>query len=240
MNKLLNLALVMMSVFYSVSASSAFVLNGTRYIYNGSKNGLSVEVTNYAERMYGGQIWIENTADTPDIPFSVMPNMFTLKPESKQKIQIANLINDSLADDRESMFWLNLQEIPSKDKNDAETGNALILAARTTVKLLYRPKSIEDGRNQAEEKMRITKQGDTLTLKNGTAYYFAVLSVNGHSVNEHDPLTAFKPFSQYTLSVPGVSNSVTFSAIDDWGAVRRYQCDLRETQKQCQYQETVE
>lgn len=62
MNKFVKgaLATVLYLAFCS-QAMAAFVLNGTRFIYEEGKKNTSFTVTNEADKTYGGQVWIDNT-----------------------------------------------------------------------------------------------------------------------------------------------------------------------------------
>lgn len=217
------------------STYAALVLSSTRFIYDEERSSISVSVTNYADNMFGGQIWIENTKDSSDIPFSVVPNMFTLEKDKQQRVQVSILDSDIFNHKREVLFWLNLQEIPLKSKDDNEDGNVLRMAARTQVKMIYRPKEIKNDRENAEENITIHRSGDKLLLKNSTPYYFAVVRINQQPTNDSS-LTSFSPYSEasYPLPKQGSANLVSFSAIDDWGEIYDYNCDLTKQSKQCQ------
>ncbi len=45
---------VLLSLFFCSQSMAAFVLNGTRFIYEEGKKNISFEVTNNAEKTYGG------------------------------------------------------------------------------------------------------------------------------------------------------------------------------------------
>ncbi|WP_186296115.1 fimbria/pilus periplasmic chaperone [Shewanella algae] len=223
------------ALLLSFSANSALTLDGTRYIYNSDVNAIPVTVANQADRLFGGQIWLEQTSDTGDIPFAVVPNVFALEKGAKQVVQLSALESRSLSQTQESMFWLNLQEVPSKDKG-MNVGNALVMAARIKVKLLYRPESIKKERKHAEEKIRLQRDGASLVISNPTPYYFAVISVAGSSTSSNSQLTSFAPFSQLRLELPErEGDTIDFRAIDDWGAVNKFSCQLLSTGQQCQF-----
>lgn len=63
MNKLGKAALAaLLSLSFCSQSMAAFVLNGTRFIYEEGKKNVSFEVTNNADKTYGGQVWIDNTS----------------------------------------------------------------------------------------------------------------------------------------------------------------------------------
>lgn len=53
----------MLSFAFCSQAMAAFVLNGTRFIYDENKKNITFEVTNNASQMYGGQVWVDNTSE---------------------------------------------------------------------------------------------------------------------------------------------------------------------------------
>lgn len=209
----------------STPAMAAFVLNGTRFIYEEGKKNISLEVTNNAKDTYGGQIWIDNVSQNPSDVFMVpSPPVFKVDAGKKQIIRLMN-VNPALPADRESMFRINAQELPPKP---AQTeGSVLAIAMNTQVKLIYRPKALNDGRKDAEKKLTTLNKGTTW-LKNPTPYYFAVtgLKVNGKTVaipkDKTAGLAMLAPFSEVDTGL-NAGGKVTVLAINDWGGVQDYE-----------------
>lgn len=205
-------------------AMAAFVLNGTRFIYEEGKKNISLEVTNNAKDTYGGQIWIDNISQNKSDVFMVpSPPVFKVDAGKKQIIRLMN-VNPALPADRESMFRINAQELPPKP---AQTeGSVLAIAMNTQVKLIYRPKALNEGRKDAEKKLTTLNKGTTW-LKNPTPYYFAVtgLKVSGKTVNipkeKQAGLAMLAPFSEADTGL-NASGKLTVQAINDWGGVQDY------------------
>lgn len=205
-------------------AMAAFVLNGTRFIYEEGKKNISLEVTNNAKDTYGGQIWIDNISQNKSDVFMVpSPPVFKVDAGKKQIIRLMN-VNPALPADQESMFRINAQELPPKPTQTE--GSVLSIAMNTQVKLIYRPKMLTEGRKDAEKKLTTLKKGTTW-LKNPTPYYFAVtgLKVNGKTVNipkeKQAGLAMLAPFSEADTGL-NASGKLTVQAINDWGGVQDY------------------
>ncbi|EBF3476179.1 fimbrial chaperone PefD, partial [Salmonella enterica subsp. enterica serovar Typhimurium] len=158
MNKMMKWGLVsLLSLAVSGQAMAAFVLNGTRFIYEEGRKNTSFEVTNQADETFGGQVWIDNTTQGSSTVYMVpAPPFFKVRPKEKQIIRIMKT-DSTLPSDRESLFWLNVQEIPPKPK--ASEGNVLAVAVNTKVKLIYRPKALVEGRRNAEKNLQIAHRG---------------------------------------------------------------------------------
>ena len=211
----------------STPAIAAFVLNGTRFIYEEGKKNISLEVTNNAKDTYGGQIWIDNISQNPsDVLMVPSPPVFKVDAGKKQIIRLMN-VNPALPADRESMFRINAQELPPKP---AQTeGSVIAIAMNTQVKLIYRPKALTEGRKDAEKKLTTADKGTTW-LKNPTPYYFAVtgLKVNGKTVtipgDKQPGLAMLAPFSEADTGLK-LSGKVTVEAINDWGGAQAHELE---------------
>ncbi|CAD5756815.1 putative fimbrial assembly chaperone FanE [Escherichia coli] len=220
-------AVSLLSLVMSSQAMAAFVLNGTRFIYEEGKKNTSFEVTNQSEDTYGGQVWIDNTNQGRDTAYLIpVPPFFRVMPEGKQIVRIMRT-DSPLPADRESLFWLNVQEIPPKPKGETE-GGILAVAINTRVKLIYRPKSLVEGRKDAEKSMQIVRRNGETWLTNPTPYYFAVttVKVNGKSLSlseaVQDRLSRVAPKSEVSLGNVALNGAVSVEVVNDWGGTADY------------------
>lgn len=218
---------VLLATTLATPAMGAFVLNGTRFIYEEGKKSISLDVTNNAKDTYGGQIWLDNVSQNASDVFMVpSPPVFKVDAGQKQIIRLMN-VNPALPADRESMFIINAQELPPKPKQTE--GSVLAIAMNTQVKLIYRPKALTEGRKDAEKKLTLLNRGTTW-LKNPTPYYFAVTGVkmNGKVVplpgDKQPGLAMLAPFSEADTGLK-LSGKVTVEAINDWGGVQDYETE---------------
>ncbi len=99
---------------------AAFVLNGTRFIYEEGRKNTSFEVTNRADETFGGGVDRQHHPGSSTVYMVPAPPFFKVRPKEKQIIRIMKT-DSTLPSDRESLFWLNVQEIPPKPK--ASEGN---------------------------------------------------------------------------------------------------------------------
>jgi P pilus assembly chaperone PapD len=211
---------------FSQSAFSAFMLNGSRFIYNEDHKNIALEITNNSKETYGGQVWIDNVLlPKDDVAFVPMPSFFKVNGGKIQVVRIMNI--NELVKDKESVFWLNVQEIPPANK---EQKNAMVVAIHTQVKLIYRPTSLMANRQNAESKLILVKQGNSYMLNNPTPYFFSLttINVNGKEVELtnalSEELSIVSPKSSILLN--GVeltpSSKVIIKAIDDYGTINEY------------------
>ncbi|ECM3183618.1 fimbrial chaperone [Salmonella enterica subsp. enterica serovar Newport] len=223
-----KMSLLLAGLLISSQSMAAFTLNGTRFIYEGGSKNISFEVTNHAPDTWGGQVWIDNESMLADsVSLIPAPTFFKVDGNQKQVIRILDVNDALLPKDRESLFRLNVQEIPPAPKNG---GNVLSMAMNTQVKLIYRPTSLSAGRQDAEKQLRIEQRGSTSVLVNPTPYYFAVVALHNGATDKGTVISVPKsspspgtlaPHAEVPLGKV-VSLPVTVEAIDDYGATRSY------------------
>lgn len=224
MNKIIkNVSICLLLMMISWNSMAAFVLNGTRFIYGEGNKNISFEVTNNSEKSYGGQVWLENETENNDRVIMIpTPSFFRIGPKQKQIMRIIKT-EEKLPTDRESLFWLNVQEVPPKP--ESEDGNVLSVAINTRVKVFYRPKYLQSERNGAEKKIRIGRFAEDIQVINPTPYYFSLVGINmgkeplNLSDKEISALGNIPPFGKVSLGKRTLTSNLTISAINDWGGI---------------------
>lgn len=211
----------------SQAAHGALSIGATRIVYNGDARSTTVLVRNPSSETYAAQVWVNTQADdtTTAVPFMPGPLLFRMNPGAEQLVRITSLPND-LPNDRESLFFFNVQEIPQVKRDpDAEAANTLTLALRTRIKFFYRPVSIagEPLKRLGELRWRTESAGRQLVVNNPTPYHFTFnrLEVNnGKDSQRLSNPVMLTPFGEQRYALPSAvagQATVTFSAINDYG-----------------------
>ena len=223
-NKLRKFFISASLLLFTASSHAAFVLNITRYVFDEKRENISVQVDNQSTQEYGGQIWIENQdQNDKNVYFVPSPTFFKVADQHKQILRILK-INDALPKDKESLFWINIQEIPKAPKDGV---NALSIALHTQVKMIYRPDILKDKRENAEKNIKLINDESSTVLFNDSPYYFALINVkqNGKNVNLGDDvknkIAVFSPFEKISLNKK-LTGNISFVAFDDYGVDREY------------------
>lgn len=205
------------------TANGAVSMDRTRVIFDGSQKSISLNISNNNKQLpYLAQGWIENTTGQKiQSPLVVLPPVQRLEPgkSSQVKIEALPAIN-TLPQDRESLFYFNLREIPPK----SDKPNTLQIALQTRVKLFYRPKAIIPEKNNTpwQEKLTLEKQGEQYILKNPTPYYVTIINATANTKltngKEFTPVMV-PPFSQDNLgvNVDLLGSSPVLTYINDFG-----------------------
>lgn len=121
-----------------------------------------------------------------------------------------------LPTERESVFWLNVKNIPpTPDKQNSK----LEIAIKTRIKLFWRPASITEKPETASLKVIWRKQGNTLVVNNPTAIHINVIdvAVDGKPLD----LAMIKPFETLNIPLPAgvASKTLIWHSINDYGAI---------------------
>lgn len=207
------------------SAQAAVALDRTRAIMTGEDKSISLNISNENKQLpYLAQGWIENTqGEKITEPFTVLPPVQRVEPGAKSQVKIQALPSTaSLPQDRESVYYFNLREIPPK----SDKPNTLQLALQTRIKLFYRPKSIIPTRQQMDnpwqEEITLVRQGDQYTVENPTPYFVTLVDAasakDGNTVAGFEPLMiAPKSSLQMGGSANALGNSPVLTYINDYG-----------------------
>ncbi|WP_415493438.1 molecular chaperone, partial [Burkholderia ubonensis] len=147
--------------------------------------------------------------------------------EKQQTLRVL-YYGQGLPADRESVFWLNVQEIPQKAKDD----NTLQIAVRQRVKLFYRPAGLPGKVEEAPTQLRwklVQRDGKAqLEVSNPSAYFVSLASVkvqsggkNYDATAEMVPPSATRHFAVKDLPAGAAAAGVKvhFESINDYGAV---------------------
>ena len=209
-------------------ASAGMQIGATRVIYPATQNEvlLSIE-NNSSDPELLVQAWVDNINDKGKAPFIVTPPLFKLDSNQSSMVHFIYTGENSasLPVDRESVFWANIKSIAATPAS-LENESKLQLAARTRIKLFYRPAGLSSNdARQAWRKLTFSRHGKLLKVKNPTPFYITLqaLSVDGQAVSApKDTLSALSmmisPFGEKDYSLGReAGTSVSWQAINDFG-----------------------
>ncbi|WP_339275241.1 fimbria/pilus periplasmic chaperone [Enterobacter asburiae] len=211
------------SVSAMSSAQAAIALDRTRVVYPGGEDSISLNVANENQQLpYLAQSWIENEqGEKVNSPLIVLPPVQRVEPGAKTivKIQGSPALN-SLPQDRETLFYFNLREIPPR----SNTANTLQIALQTKVKLFYRPAAlVKDATTTTpwQEQLTLVRQGDSYVVHNPTPYYITIneaMAKGGKSSPQFKTvMVAPRGDAPLGASASSLGTSPQLSYINDYG-----------------------
>jgi len=225
---ILSLCALSIGMMFSQSNYASIVLNGTRVIYQGSKNEVTVSLTNNNPRPVLVQSWIDagNETKTPEkisVPFVLTPPINRVDANKGQTIRISYTGVPALPTDKESVYWLNVLEVPAKDKASGEIKQKLNVVFRTRIKLFYRPDGLEGDSNEAPDALHWQLNNQNVTVKNDSKYNITIFKINykDKSITSEIDGEMLAPGESHKFALKNTGNidGLTFSTINDYGAL---------------------
>lgn len=179
------------------SAQAAISLDRTRVVFPGNEKSVSLTVRNQnPELPYLAQGWLEDAMGNKlegNSAFTVLPPVQRVEPKGQTQVKIQATPGASmLPQDRESLFFFNLREIPPK----SDKSNVLQIALQTRIKMFYRPAALAEAaaRQQAtpyQEQLTLSKNGDQYTVNNPTPYFVTLIGASARK--EGEVVKGFEP-----------------------------------------------
>lgn len=219
------LVMCVTSILVSQEANAAIALDRTRVIVNGEDKSISLSISNENKNLpYLAQGWIEDAQGKKiSSPMTVLPPVQRVEAGAKSQVKVqTSPALGALPQDRETLFYFNLREIPPRSNKP----NVLQIALQTRIKLFYRPEAIALDKTQAAngdwvEKATLTRQGDKYIVNNPSPYYLTIVegrtSAKGNPVGFQPVMVA--PKGQATIEAPAsaLGNSPVLSYVNDYG-----------------------
>lgn len=233
------LSMMIPVLLLATNAQAAIGLDRTRAILDGNTDAVSMTLTNNSEQSpYLAQAWIENTqGEKISSPLVTLPPVQRINPGKQSQVRVQALpAVKSLPQDRESVYYFNVREIPPK----SDKPNSLQVALQTRIKLFYRPASIVPTKEQMDNpwQMQLTlkREGKGYRVVNPTPYFITIIDVtssqHGSSIKPFEPIMVPpKDSMMLGLDSAALGASPWLTYINDYGG--RPQLALDCAQDEC-------
>lgn len=234
MNKNLT-AIISLALLAAIPAAHAAIsLDRTRAIYVGDAKSISLNIVNENKELpFLAQSWLENEQHQKiTSPLVVLPPLQRVEAGERSVVRITKTPEaDRLPQDRESVFYFNLREIPPKSSKT----NVMQLALQTQIKLFYRPKAIVAPKGDVwQEKLVFRKSAGGFTIENPTPFYITLTGITrqpqkqgGGAISDFNPVM-LKPKSSENVKLRDNGlNGFVVTYINDYGGhpELRFQCN---------------
>lgn len=219
--------LFFMSVLASMTpAYAGFSLSTTRVVFPSNEHEYDLTVTAGNEDVVF-QSWLEKDGDTTgDTPFSVLPSLARVHSNQAQIIRIIYQ-GTPMNKDVESLFWLNVQEIPRISSSMAEgKSSGISFTIRQRIKMFFRPSNVVTEPVAMTEKLKFNLSSNRKSLKiyNPSNNYITLVGFYYHDAKNTKKtildasMIAPKSTKDVYFSSPApVDEKIFFSSISDAG-----------------------
>ena len=227
-------ALLMLSMLMYSQAKAGVVITGTRLVYPASQKEVTVKLNNNGARPVLVQSWVDDgdlqsSPTSSKAPFVLSPPVSRIDPNKGQSLRLM-FTGATLPSGKESVFWLNVLEIPPKAEGPADL-NVLQMAFRSRIKIFYRPEGLpgnpNDAPQQVQWKVVAADKGYALQAYNPTTFHVSMvelgLTAGSQRFDSENGMVGPGETRTFALpglkSLPGAAAQVEFNAINDYGAL---------------------
>ena len=229
------IASLLLACVFSAPAYSSVTIVGTRVVYPAAEKEVTVRLDNRSERPALVQAWIDNgdpdqPLDKINVPFVLLPPVFRMEANKGQTLRIV-YTGSNLPTDKESLYWLNVLDIPPRDKSLANK-NQLQMAIRSRIKLFYRSSRLDYKGAEAAATTLIWRKGNKsnqLTAVNNSPYHVNVAKITAEDTAGHKVISEMgemllpnssKDFTLKGANVNQLKSTFHYQYLDDFGAAR--------------------
>jgi chaperone protein EcpD len=216
------------------SAHASVTISGTRVVYPLNQKEVTVKLDNDSRDPALVQVWMDdgNAGAKPGeikVPFVITPPIFRMNPQKSQTLRVM-YSGEPLPTDRESVYWLNVLDIPPK-ANGSTNANTLQFAFRTRIKVFVRPAKLPGTPEEAPAQLSwkvvpaADGKGQAVSVSNPTPYFVSFSEVDVESAGrtyKNDRGGMVAPRGTEVLPVTQMNSvaadaKVHYTAISDYG-----------------------
>jgi len=176
-------------------AKASVVINATRVVYHEARGEAVVQLRQPGDVPVLVQVWLDDGDETLDpqdvaLPFLITPTVARMDPGNGQSVRVLRT-GSGLPQDRESMFFFNVLEVPPAQLELIQAGeDHLQISTRSRIKFFYRPQGLAPRVDKAPELMRFSLVSETaqqsapqVRVYNPTPYHITFKDLSLHVGN---------------------------------------------------------
>lgn len=174
-------------IFAFLPVAQAVVnVEGTRVIIHQGERSVSLTLSNSEKQPTMVQIWSDNgdpltPPEKTTTPLIAVPPVFSMKPGEVRVVQLFLTSTGALSKDKESLFWLNIYQIPPNTARVSGT-RQVVLPLRLRMKVFIRPEGVDDPVEQDGNKLRFslqtTQNGQQMVVTNPTSWHMTLTNMS--------------------------------------------------------------
>ena len=208
-------------------ASAVVNAEKTRVVFNSGSIAESLSLVNSEKEPVVVQVWTDNGDPTvsPDqvhTPVVINPPVFKMKPGEIRNIRLLLVSAGSLPQDRESVYWLNIYQIPPNTETQHKGEKKIVLPLKIRMKVFVRPEKIGELQENDAQKLQFSIDHEpgnkTLLIQNPTPWHLTLSSLRSGKTALPGVMVA--PFTSERVEIPAdktLADKVEYDVINDNG-----------------------
>ena len=234
-------SLLVLGALLPLAAQASVVIAGTRVIYNATDSEVTLKLSNVGKSPALIQVWLDKgdpKADPSklDLPFVMTPPLARIDPGKSQTIRMA-YTGEAMPQDRETLLWFNMLEVPPKPSAEQAGPNYVQLAFRSRLKFFFRPAGLQGKADDAPNKLVWhlgTRDGKpALLISNPTPYHVTIIEAHvgeGPHAPKFEEGGMVAPGGELALPLSAAASAggkVSFTTLNDYGGPMKYEAALQ-------------
>lgn len=224
---------ILLSVLAPVKAG--VIVEKSRVIFPAEKLSQNVKILNSNNYPVICKVWVDEGIPTINESSLIVVKkpFFKMNANEKNTLTLLNLdMENTLPLDREYLYWLNIEEIPPKNKNYLQNDILISLVMHTQLKIFVRPDNLKITPATAHKnqsfKLLIKNDRSVLHIANASPYYvtYSDITIKTPSGNNRSVYSGMiAPYSNEKVSVSNIiskGSEITYSVISDHGFLKKY------------------
>lgn len=208
-------------------ASAVVNAEKTRVVFSSGSIAESLSLVNSEKEPVVVQVWTDNGDPTvnPDkvhTPIVINPPVFKMTPGEIRNIRLLLVSAGSLPQDRESVYWLNIYQIPPNTETQHKGEKKIVLPLKIRMKVFVRPEKIGELQENDAQKLQFSidrESGNkTLLIQNPTPWHLTLSSLRSGKTALPGVMVA--PFTSERVEIPAdktLADKVEYDVINDNG-----------------------
>ncbi|MEO3989889.1 fimbrial biogenesis chaperone [Pseudocitrobacter cyperus] len=217
-------------IITSFSSLANVIISNTRVIYPEDQKETTVQLINRGTSPALIQAWLDendpnSTPETAQVPFLLTPPVVKIEGDSGQQLRIRFTgAAGSLPQNKESVYYLNVLDIPPKQEN-LDGKNLMQIAIKSRIKVFYRPANLKIAVSDLHTYLSFNAQGNQLIASNNAPYFASIATISAHGKALIREPVMIAPFSTLTIGttepVSG-GQALDILLVDDYGSYQKY------------------
>ena len=224
MRRVLLLPLMLsMSTLSSVHAQvpDGVTIDRTRVVINGGKAEATLGVSNFLNKPVLVQTSFLDLKKENSSVFLASPPLYRLEAQQSNRVRILKV--ESLPDDVESVFWVQVTFIPT---TSSEQQHRMGIGYGQRIKLFYRPKGLLGDCRYVADQLQWKLDNGVLSVQNPTKLSISMIKLDFKDSSIDASMLMPKSSFQWNLSNKEF-REFSFQYIDEYGGLRTKEVQLK-------------
>jgi P pilus assembly chaperone PapD len=213
-------------------AMAGVMAESTRVIFPPDSREQSLQLVNLNTYPVVVEAWVDDgeldaAPEKSNAPIIPLPPIFRMNAGDQLSLRLL-YTGAPLPKDRESLFWLNLYEIPPRPLDLPPDSATLTVAVRTQMKVFVRPQGLPMAAGEVADKLAFSLRAEpgrpALKIDNPTPYYASIAAVQYANAPAAEQVEALMvaPFGSLEVDIKAPARTegdaeIAFTLIDDEG-----------------------